>query len=716
MSVTMLGLVAGLDGIGYAVALASLMFTGRLAAGLEVATGSALLCTAIVAISIGLRSREATNIGQVQDVPVAVLATTFASADISVPTAFAIIAASSLTAGVLLWATGRFRLGRIVKYFPKPVLAGFLAGTGWLLLKGGVAAAVGFAPSLTELGDLGGSAVRRLIAAAALAVVLHVVLKRFSHPILLLAFLVASILAFYAWMAAAGTSMETAIAAGHIPRGSSGVALNLPFPGMLSDVVWGDVGRATPTILTTAVLCLFAMLMNSAALEAAIGRDLEVDTEMRTTGVANAMVAAVGGPPGYTGLSISILADKSGIRQRGTGVVSGAVVLLGFVFANQIITHIPIFLSAGFIMFLGIGLLADWLVESLRKYSITESITVLVILGFVVFSGFLQATIAGFIAASVLFTYSYARIPIVRSTSSLASITSTRERPPHETAFLREVGNSVEVIWLHGYLFFGSTERVVTHVRDRLDDATRQPLRALLIDVTLVPGLDAASASAFERLRSLGVKREVRVILCGATPAVLDVLRRCGVAVGPGSAPGIDATHEAIAVFNSIDPALHDIETWLLSSAPAAAEPTLRERVAGDVDNGLFAALVARMRRTSHDAGEVILHTGEPGDELLVVEHGSVAVLRRNASGTTDRLREMTAGAVVGDIGFSLGQRRSADIVATESTTVLRMRRDELDALEKIEPAQFALMHRIISRALAEKVITANLMTDQVKR
>jgi sulfate permease, SulP family len=712
----MLGLVAGLDGIGYAVALASLMFTGRLAAGLEVATGSALLCTAVVAVFIGLRSREATNIGQVQDVPVAVLATTFASTNISVPTAFAVIAASSLATGVLLWTTGRFRLGRIVKYFPKPVLAGFLAGTGWLLLRGGVSAAVGFAPSFSELGDLSGSASRRLVAAAVLAVVLHVAVKRFRHPMLLLSVLVASIAVFYAWMAATGTSMETAIVAGHIPRGTGGVALHVPFPGMLHDVVWADVGRATPTILTTAALCLFAMLMNSAALESATGRDLDIDSEMRTTGLANAVVAAVGGPPGYTGLSISVLADKSGVRHRGAGVVSGAVVLLGFVFANQIITHIPTFLSAGFIMFLGVELLTGWLIETLRKYSITESITVLVILGFVVFSGFLQATIAGFIAASVLFTFSYARVPVIRSAASLASITSTRERSPQETAFLRDVGDSVEVMWLHGYLFFGSTERVVSHIRERFDDATRPPLRALLIDVTLVPGLDAASAAAFERVRSLGTQREVRVILCGAIPSVLEVLRRCEVAVVSGSAPSTGAPHEAITVFDKIDPALQGIETWLLTMAPPAVELTLRERVAGDVDDEQFAALMALMRRTSHDAGEVILNTGEPGDELLIVERGAVAVIRRNTSGDTDRLREMTAGAVVGDIGFSLGQRRSADIVSMAPTTVLRLSRAELNALEKSAPAQYALVHRIISRALAEKVITANLMTDQVNR
>lgn len=718
-----LGIVAGLDGIGFAVALATLMFSGQLATGLEVATGSALLCTAILALFIGLRSREATNIGQVQDVPVAILATTLASSDISVPTAFAVIAATSLATGVLLWVTGRFRLGRIVRYFPQPVLAGFLAGSGWLLLSGGVSAAVGFTPSLTDLGDLTAPSVRRLIPAAVLAVVLHAAVKRFRHPMALLSMLVASLIAFYGWMLITGTSMAIAVADGHLPQGVGGVTLRLPFPGMLDDVGWGDVAGATPTILTTALLCLFAMLMNSAALETATGRDLDVDAELRTTGVANALVSAFGGPPGYTGLSISVIGDRSGVRSRGAGMVAGLIVLIGFVFANQIVTHIPTFLSAGFIMFLGIELLVTWLAETVRRYSVTESVTVAVILGFVVISGFLQATIAGFVAASLLFAYSYARLPIVRSTASLARISSTRERPRHETEFLREVGDAVEVTRLHGFLFFGSTERIVTHVRARLDDQTLPPLRALLVDATLVPGIDAASAAAFGRVRALGTQRGVRVILCGANPSVVDVLRRCGVAVVPGEISddgdrdgSDDSPHDAITLFATIDLALQGIESWLLRSAPPHAEPTFRERVAGDVDDELFDALVARMRRTTHDADDMILRSGEPSDELLVVVRGAVAVIRRTTTGDSTRLREMGAGAVIGDIGFVLAQGRSADIVAIEPTTVLRLSRSELDDLEVADPAVYALVHRIISRALAEKVITANLMTDQINR
>ena len=63
------------------------------------------------------------------------------------PDVFLTVVASTLVVtllcGVLFWVLGRFRLGNLVRYVPYPVVGGFLAGTGWLLLKGGLYVASG---------------------------------------------------------------------------------------------------------------------------------------------------------------------------------------------------------------------------------------------------------------------------------------------------------------------------------------------------------------------------------------------------------------------------------------------------------------------------------------------------------------------------------------------------------------------------------------------
>lgn len=43
---------------------------------------------------------------------------------------------SALFSGIALVLLGHFRLGRAIRFVPYPVVAGFLAGTGWLLMAG----------------------------------------------------------------------------------------------------------------------------------------------------------------------------------------------------------------------------------------------------------------------------------------------------------------------------------------------------------------------------------------------------------------------------------------------------------------------------------------------------------------------------------------------------------------------------------------------------
>ncbi len=49
---------------------------------------------------------------------------------------------------------GRARFGRIIRFVPYPVFGGFLAITGWYLLRGGMETVVGYPLNLQNLGSL----------------------------------------------------------------------------------------------------------------------------------------------------------------------------------------------------------------------------------------------------------------------------------------------------------------------------------------------------------------------------------------------------------------------------------------------------------------------------------------------------------------------------------------------------------------------------------
>ena len=74
----------------------------------------------------------------------------------------------------------------------------------------------------------------------------------------------------------------------------------------------------------------------------------------------------------------------------------------------------------------------------------------------------------------------------------------------------------------------------------------------------------------------------------------------------------------------------------------------------------------------------------------------------------------MLPGSIVGDIGLALATKRTVDVLAEEDTVLYRLGRDVLEAMERSNPALAISMHRLIARGLAEKVVTANRMADQL--
>ena len=53
------------------------------------------------------------------------------------------MALTTLFIGAGTWLLGFFRLSRFVRFIPFPVIGGFLAGSGWLVLIGGIDAIAG---------------------------------------------------------------------------------------------------------------------------------------------------------------------------------------------------------------------------------------------------------------------------------------------------------------------------------------------------------------------------------------------------------------------------------------------------------------------------------------------------------------------------------------------------------------------------------------------
>jgi sulfate permease, SulP family len=713
LSAISVGLVAGLDVAIFSIALAGVLFSGPLSGGLPIAVMSALFGTIVFTTSALVFGRLRGDLPHVQDIGVAVLAPALASGvavlnapdETRIATAMVIIAVTTVATGLLIWLTGQLRLGRITRYIPQPVLAGFLAGTGLLLVTSGVAVTAGLpTDQLMSVAQWRDAALWPLAAAVAVALSLSGLLRVWSHPAALLLLLGLATLACHAARVFRGQSVQQSEAAGwlvSIPHQATKPSI----ADLWAAVDWAQVAGSWQVVLTVAVLCLVASALNQSALDAVVGDGVDVDAELRQTGLANMLAGAFGSAPGYTGLANSLIAFKMAGGHKGVSLVVIAVLMLGFVGSDALVSAIPRFVASGLIIFFGLDLLGTWLFSTRARYLTSEWAIVLLIVVLFGWVGAGVAVLVGLLVSAGLFVWTIARAPVVRRVRTLAGVQSSLERNPAEQAALLEMNDRVAVIELEGHLFFGTADKIQSSVAARLAPPDGAALRVVVLDFGNVLGLDSSTATRLARIAALTRQHGVTLMLSRLGDRLEQKIQRYEPRL-LGS-PGVQ-------VFASLDQAVQRIEDDLLVSSADAV--TLHQmamlHAATPADAPLIEHFLSGLTAEHLPAGQVVLRQGDVADGLVLLEQGQVSVMRRAGGDTTARVRGMAAGAILGDIATATGAARSATVIAETDVTLRRVPMSLMVELEQTNPPLAMAIQRMVMRALALKVLTANRLND----
>jgi CRP/FNR family cyclic AMP-dependent transcriptional regulator len=97
--------------------------------------------------------------------------------------------------------------------------------------------------------------------------------------------------------------------------------------------------------------------------------------------------------------------------------------------------------------------------------------------------------------------------------------------------------------------------------------------------------------------------------------------------------------------------------------------------------------LVASMHRRRYKAGEYLMHEGEPGDSLVVIDVGHVAAQVATADGLVATLNIMGPGDVLGELALvETDGVRSASILALDRVETLSIGRSAFEQLRIDRP------------------------------
>ncbi len=742
------GIVASFVTLAHCLSFSALLFSGALHDGLSLGLWGFMAASAFSSITAALTTTMPPFLAGPRNPVIAVMGVLAAVVTADVMTGGGSAASAlrhvllafslaGLLTGVAFWLIGRFHLGQVVRFVPYPVIAGFLAASGWLLITGALTLALGKPLTWTTLQSLASADCARLLVATVFAAVVVGLRKLGAGSIALPLLFVAAAVVLDVALWFSGLHAGWFLNGTPVAQFWSPIGLLHNGTGHLEPIQPHVLLRAAVEIMTIAAVSIFSMPLDFSSIEVQRRADADIDTEFRSTGAVNTILAVFGGLPVGLAPNTCRLADELGATSRLAGLAAGVFVGLVLLAGIDVAALVPTPLLAGLVLFLGFNVLGDVFAShaagqpmgQATERSRGEMALTLAIMLAIVHFGYLTGLVFGLVAACLLFAVRYSRIEAIRRHVTRAEFASGTERAPGEQAALLAEGGRIQILWLNGFIFFGSANRIFDQIRSRLGSenagldgrqnvgphagpsAGKPPRRWMVLDLTGVSGIDSSALVTFTKLRSWAHSNNLILVLAGVPAALFREFGQSG-----GNELQISPTHvfptraDALAWCEDVLLAeLRDVNVAVDGRSPAPGGTCFTAWLGSALGADAARRLTGHYLEVRQLApGECLCRQGEPADALHFVASGSLSIDVCDDEGRAATIRRMNGHTVVGEMGFFRKGVRTASVVATSDTTVFALDRRAYDALATEDPALARALLEFVVRIQADRVEFAN--------
>lgn len=695
-------LIAALT-VAFTISFTAIIYNGPLSPFLGTGIGLSLLgATLMCAIGSFFYTYRGT-ICHPQDVTAIVLAVSASAMALSWPegqdheeqllaTVAMLVAVSTLLAGIVAYLFGYLRFGFLARFIPYPVVGGFLVATGYLLLTGSIGMGLGTNFTIQDWKALlAREDLLRWLPWVLIGAVITWAARRFKSDMTLPATLMLSLIGFYIAISVAGTDLATAGDAGFLlgPFDSGGF-LGEVSPKLVVEADWWAIAREAPTLVAVASLTIVGTLLHATGLELALDRELNLETDLRATGIANIAGALGGGMIGYQLMSGTMLGKRLGLYGVLPGLAAAGGCIITLVFGGDLLSILPVGLFVAVIAYLGLDLLVEWLWARRAQLSNLDFALILLILIVTAAVGFFEALGVGMFVAAVLFIINFARVDVVRLRSTVATRRSLVERSDRDLAYLMEAGKQAVVLELSGYLFFGTANALLERIRAEVSGPL--PPRFVIVDFTRVHGLDASVAHSLGKLSRVCSRSGVELLFSGMQPKMEDQYVK-----GAGN-----LNYAGFA--NGLSDALQAVEADLLATRNVTQHP------AGE---GLLRELLAlsakpefsdKFEKITLEEGEELIRQGAASTEIFILISGAMRAEVAGPAGKTVVVARFMPGAPIGEIAFYGSVPRTASVYAEEPSKLLKIDAEHLVAETETRTAA-TIVHHYAAVHLSRRLI-----------
>jgi sulfate permease, SulP family len=711
------GTAASVLTVTFGLSYSLLIFAGPLAPYLSYGVAATFMSSAILAATIALGSSLPFAIGGPESSTAAMtgilassLVERMAAADPTAPLLAPVLltlASTTIVTGIVLCGFGVTRMGRAIRYVPYPVVGGFLGATGCLIVFGAIRVITGHRLQFATLDQFANLlTLSELAAAGAMAWILYLTWHRSRSAFGLPAILIGGVIAAHLAFRLAGISEAEAQAVGWTFQPPPNATLMLPWSiSEIGRYPWYSLPDLAGNLIAVVFVTASCTLFNTTGIEVAAHREANLERELNVTGIANILSGAFGGYTGCISVSRTILNFKSGGNGRRSGLTVAAISALMLAAAPMLLGYMPKFVLGGLLIYLGADQLHKWIVQSRRRLSFTEYLSLLAIIVIIMQWGFIPGILIGVVIGCATFALSASRIDSIKYGFDGSEYRSSLDRSRADQAVLSAHGGKIQGLNLQSYLFFGSANRLYQHVKALLQ--CHPECRFLVFDFKLVTGIDSSAAYSFAQIKRTAHDRGIRLVLVHLPAATEKALR---------SSEFI--SHE-VSIVPELDHALEWCENEIIVQHQGLEQEkaSLRDWFTQILETEQDASeLMRRCERLEVEAAEIIVRAGDAADSMHFILDGRVGIMIPAGEGRTTRVRSLGRYTTIGEMGLVSNAPRSATIQAEVTSVLYVLSAEQFAAIKADDPALSQKLLTYFISVMAERLSFANRMIGVLRR
>ena len=440
-----------------------------------------------------------------------------------------LIASATLTllVGAMLVLASILRLGFVASFISEPVLIGFKAGIGVVIVVDQVPKILGIhfarVPFIRSLFEIVHGIPGTSLTTLAVGVSMIVLLVLFEHfapkaPAPLIAVAAGILAAYLLGLQAHGVQLV-----GHIPKGLP--PLTVPNLSLLAQL-WPAALGISLMSFTETIAAGRAFVKNDEPSPGA-------NRELMATGFANLGGAFFGAMPGGGGTSQTAVNRLAGARTQVAELVTAGMTLVTMLLLAPLMGMMPQATLAAIVIVYSIGLIKPIEFREILSVRRTEFSWALIAFAGVVLLGTLKGIIVAIVISLVSLAYQVANPPVYvlgRKPGTNVFRPRSDEHPEDETF------PGLLLLRVEGRMFFANADQIAHKIRPFIEKT--QP-RIVALDLSGVLDLEYTALKMLTEAEKRHREHGTKVWLVGLNPRVLEMVHRSQL----GKALGRDAMH-----------------------------------------------------------------------------------------------------------------------------------------------------------------------------